>query len=139
MGREIGRRFGRKGTWAYLWLIPVDIWQQTIKFCKAIILQLKKQSDNKNKLFIYINDYIYKVLVRRIPWTEEPGGLYSPWGHKESNMTKWLTHTYRVALKSNCLNLNFNSNFTDSAIPRNLIMCLCTCFSSFFTTIFVEI
>ena len=20
-----------------------------------------------------------------IPWTEEPGGSYSPWGHKESN------------------------------------------------------
>ena len=27
------------------------------------------------------------VLVWRIPWTEEPGG-YSPWGHKESDMTK---------------------------------------------------
>ena len=29
----------------------------------------------------------------RIPWTEEPGGLYSPWGHKESDMTETLTHT----------------------------------------------
>ena len=28
----------------------------------------------------------------RIPWTEEPGGLYSPWGHKESDMTERLTH-----------------------------------------------
>ena len=27
----------------------------------------------------------------RIPWTEEPGRLYSPWGRKESNMTKQLT------------------------------------------------
>ena len=27
----------------------------------------------------------------RIPWTEEPGRLYSPWGHKESDMTKQLT------------------------------------------------
>ena len=34
------------------------------------------------------------VLSWRIPWTEEPGGLYSPWGHKESNTTEWLTHTY---------------------------------------------
>ena len=24
----------------------------------------------------------------RIPWTEEPGGQYSPWGRKESNMTE---------------------------------------------------
>ena len=26
----------------------------------------------------------------RIPWTEEPGGLYSPWGHKESDTTERL-------------------------------------------------
>ena len=28
------------------------------------------------------------VLAWRIPWTEEPGGLYSPWGHKEPHMTE---------------------------------------------------
>ena len=27
------------------------------------------------------------ILVGEIPWTEEPGG-YSPWGCKESDMTK---------------------------------------------------
>ena len=27
------------------------------------------------------------ILVWEIPWTEEPGG-YSPWGCKESDMTK---------------------------------------------------
>ena len=27
------------------------------------------------------------VLAGRIPWAEEPGG-YSPWGHKESDMTE---------------------------------------------------
>ena len=25
------------------------------------------------------------ILVWEIPWTEEPGGLYSPWGRKESD------------------------------------------------------
>ena len=25
-----------------------------------------------------------------IPWMEEPGGLYSPWGHKELDITEWL-------------------------------------------------
>ena len=30
------------------------------------------------------------ILVWRIPWTEEPGGLYSPWGRKESDMTERL-------------------------------------------------
>ena len=28
------------------------------------------------------------ILAWRIPWTEEPGGLYSPWGRKESDMTE---------------------------------------------------
>ena len=27
------------------------------------------------------------ILARRIPWTEEPGELYSPWGQKGSDMT----------------------------------------------------
>ena len=26
------------------------------------------------------------ILAWRIPWTEKPGGLYSPWGCKESDM-----------------------------------------------------
>ena len=30
------------------------------------------------------------ILVWRIPWTEEPGGLYSSWGRKESDMTERL-------------------------------------------------
>ena len=34
------------------------------------------------------------ILAWKIPWTEKPGGLYSPWGHKESDMIKQLTHTY---------------------------------------------
>ena len=31
------------------------------------------------------------ILVWRIPWTEEPGGLYSPQGCKESDTTEQLT------------------------------------------------
>ena len=27
------------------------------------------------------------ILDWRIPWTEEPGRLYNPWGHKESDTT----------------------------------------------------
>ena len=30
------------------------------------------------------------ILAWEIPWTEEPGGLYSPWGHKESDTTERL-------------------------------------------------
>ena len=39
---------GREGTWVYLWLILVAVWQKATKLCKAIIFQLKnkfKKSD----------------------------------------------------------------------------------------------
>ena len=28
------------------------------------------------------------ILAWKIPWTEEPGRLYSPWSHKESDTTE---------------------------------------------------
>ena len=31
------------------------------------------------------------ILAWRIPWTEEPGGLHSPWGGKESDETERLS------------------------------------------------
>ena len=31
------------------------------------------------------------VLAWRIPWTEEPGGGYSPWGRRQSDTTAVLT------------------------------------------------
>ena len=31
------------------------------------------------------------ILAWKIPWTEKPGGLYSPWGCKESDTTAQLT------------------------------------------------
>ena len=33
------------------------------------------------------------ILAWRIPWTEEPGGLYSSWIHKELDRTAGLTFT----------------------------------------------
>ena len=30
------------------------------------------------------------ILAWKIPGTEEPGGLHSPWGHKESDVTEKL-------------------------------------------------
>ena len=37
----MGGKFKRNGTYVYLWLIHVDIWQKPTHYCKAIILQLK--------------------------------------------------------------------------------------------------
>ena len=34
------------------------------------------------------------ILAWRIPGTVEPGGLYSPWSHKESDMTE---HTQEIS------------------------------------------
>ena len=38
------------------------------------------------------------ILAWRIPWTEEPGGLHSPWGHKELDMTE-LLNTHKFSFK----------------------------------------
>ena len=36
-------RFKREGIYVHLWLIHVEVWQKTTKFCKAILLQLKNK------------------------------------------------------------------------------------------------
>ena len=41
------------------------------------------------------------ILAWEIPWTEKPGG-YSPWGHKELDMTEQLT--FLLPLRSIILN-----------------------------------
>ena len=56
MGREMEGRFkrergsrGSRGSSVYLWLILLDVQQKTIKFCKAIILQLKNKVAKKRR------------------------------------------------------------------------------------------
>ena len=44
---EIEAGFRREGTFVYLWLIHVDVWQKPTQYCKAIILQLKKTDCRK--------------------------------------------------------------------------------------------
>ena len=34
------------------------------------------------------------ILAWRIPWTEEPGGLYNPWGYKELDTTELLMQDF---------------------------------------------
>ena len=40
-GEGDGRGFKREGTYVYLWLIHVDVWQKPTQHSKAIILKLK--------------------------------------------------------------------------------------------------
>ena len=41
MGWQVGGRFWREGTYVYLWLIQVGVWQKPTQYYKAIILQIK--------------------------------------------------------------------------------------------------
>ena len=36
------------------------------------------------------------ILAWRIPWTEEPGSLCSPWGHKDLDMTEHTHHNHAI-------------------------------------------
>ena len=47
MERKVGGRFEREGTYIYLWQVHLDVWQKPTQFCKAIILQLKKNEKKK--------------------------------------------------------------------------------------------
>ena len=46
----MGERFEREGTYVYLWLIHVDVWQKPSQHCKAIILKLRKETKKKTLL-----------------------------------------------------------------------------------------
>ena len=42
---EVGGRFKREGTYVYLWLIHIDVWQKPTQQCKAIPSIKKKKKD----------------------------------------------------------------------------------------------
>ena len=39
-GRVVEGRFKREGTYVYLWLIHIVVWQKPTQYCKAVIIQL---------------------------------------------------------------------------------------------------
>ena len=41
------------------------------------------------------------ILAWKIPWAEEPGRLYSPWSHKESDTTEQL-HVQGISIPKCC-------------------------------------
>ena len=61
-----GREFQREGTYIYLWLIHVDVWQKPTKYCKAIILQLKINLNIK-KMSCFLTFLVDRELENRIP------------------------------------------------------------------------
>ena len=57
MGNEVGERVRREGTYIYLWLIHVDIWQKPTQYCKANYPPLKKREFLLNLLTILLLFY----------------------------------------------------------------------------------
>ena len=43
------------------------------------------------------------ILAWKIPWTEERGELYCPWGHKELDTTECLSRSERAKYRLNGL------------------------------------
>jgi len=41
---RLGERFRREGTYVFLWLMHVVVWQKPTQHCKVIILQLKRNN-----------------------------------------------------------------------------------------------
>ena len=50
----------------YLWLIHVDVWQKTTKFCKAIIKKKKKK--NLKKLQVWLGCFLRCPLLKNDPF-----------------------------------------------------------------------
>ena len=44
----------------------------------------------------------YGILTWRIPWTKEPGRLYTPWGHKNSDTTETNTLIFTFMWSLTC-------------------------------------
>ena len=42
------------------------------------------------------------ILAWRIPWSEEPGGLHSQWGHKESDTAERLNTCTHFDVQTTC-------------------------------------
>ena len=69
MGKDMGGSFKSEGICVYLWLIHVEVWQKTTKFCNAIILQLKNKLIKKEwrineKNFLNFLMHIRKISLR---------------------------------------------------------------------------
>ena len=58
---ETGESFKREGIYVYLWLIHVEVWQKTAKFCKSIILQQKNKLIKKEKKFPVLMEITFQL------------------------------------------------------------------------------
>ena len=94
-----GKEVRERETWVYLWLILVDVWQETTQFCKAIILQLKYffKKERINQICIKDTEKAMaphsSTLAWKISWMEEPGRLQSM-GSRSRTQLSYFTFTF---------------------------------------------
>ena len=63
------------------------------------------------------------ILARRMPWTERNLAGYSPWGHKESATTEWLTLLLLLLLS---IYLSFNYSINIKTVNETWLLKLVT-------------
>ena len=57
----MGGKFTKEGTYVYLWLIHVDVWQMPTQCCKAVIFQFGKKKILVPLLSIFVGILFCKV------------------------------------------------------------------------------
>ena len=56
----------------------------------------------------------FSILAGKIPWTEDPGRLYTSWGYKESDMTEHAQIAFSLPQPlTNCITLSKLLNFSE--------------------------
>ena len=78
VGREVGQRLKREGTYARLWLIHVDVWQKSKQDCKAIILEFKINNFflNERVFFFFFWFYFWTVILIRDSRCGSSSGIF---------------------------------------------------------------
>ena len=95
MRRVMGGRFKREGTYVYVWLIHIEVWQKIAKFCKAIILQWKINKCIKHFKSMDTLD-IYRNNIWLLPSKENKCHFLK----RLTQMREILTDSYRVPVPS---------------------------------------
>ena len=85
---HLNNKIGAKASLTKIW----GIGHQRVKNLPAMQETWVQSLDQEDPLEKEMTTHS-SILAWRIPWTEAPGG-YSPWGHKESDLTLLLSHLF---------------------------------------------
>ena len=128
------------GSWSFLYSsVYSSLVAQTVKHLSTMretwVPSLCQEDPLEKEMAIHSS-----TIARKIPWTEEPGRLHSPWDRKESDTTEWLHFPFLfLSLLIYSLNSRHSTFPSSASSPCGLLrkpQCLCTscaCFSACLT------